>query len=33
MITKTFTRKNGGKVFAITAISGLRGLAALRMGL
>ena len=33
MITKTFTRKNRGKVFVITGISGLPDAAALRVGL
>ena len=33
MIAKTFTRKNGGKVFVIMGICGLAGTAALRVGL
>jgi hypothetical protein len=33
MITKAYTRKNGGKVFVITGICGLAGAATLRVGL
>jgi hypothetical protein len=33
MITKTFTRKNGGKVFVITRMCGMAATAPLRVGL